>query len=211
LVTTLPCRAPYHTILDAGLIGRGHVPMPGEVSLPQHGVLCWGDECRRNIPSSCLLYQETKASNKPAVVRTYGGLRVSARCSSRTSIQLPGAATLRPKVKVKTALIAHKLGLPLTVRVITWPILILRTLASDCFPPPGEAAVQRDGRGYVLLLSLNEEGSHQPPMVLAFREPVASLPTSVQAARQFTGDSRSPNKKPLSNSRRGTKIAWKEP
>jgi magnesium chelatase family protein len=32
LVTTRPCRAPYQTIADVGLIGGGQVPMPGEVS-----------------------------------------------------------------------------------------------------------------------------------------------------------------------------------
>jgi magnesium chelatase family protein len=50
VLTTRPCRAPRHPISDGGLIGGGQVPMPGEVSLAHHGVLCLDalPECRRH-------------------------------------------------------------------------------------------------------------------------------------------------------------------
>ncbi len=78
LMTTRPFRAPHHTISDAGLIGGGRVPRPGEVSLAHNGILFMDElpEFKKNVLE--VLRQPLEAGNV-VIARAATSLRFPAR------------------------------------------------------------------------------------------------------------------------------------
>jgi predicted ATPase with chaperone activity len=52
LVTTRPLRVLHQTISEVGLIGGGHIPLPGEVALAHHGMRFLGERLASDAMSS---------------------------------------------------------------------------------------------------------------------------------------------------------------
>jgi magnesium chelatase family protein len=155
LVATRPFRSPHHTISDAGLIGGGNIPRPGEVSLAHHGVLFLDElpEFKRHVLE---VLRQPLEDGRVVIVRAVGSVGYPAQFMLAAAMNpCPcGFATDPAKECTCTPLqIQRYLGRisgPLLDRIdihIDVPPLKYREITAEDTGEPSAAACSRSGSG----------------------------------------------------------------
>jgi magnesium chelatase family protein len=99
LIRQRPFRAPHHTISHAGLVGGGHWPRPGEISLAHRGVLFlyelpeFGQHTlevlRQPLEDKIVTIPSAAPRERFPVSRTWGSLTFRANCARQRANPCP--------------------------------------------------------------------------------------------------------------------------